>query len=368
MAPFWLGQLVLSGAASELLRPLFEERCRPLELVAASTRVVHLATGDQRVPLITMVPSNGVRLPGGVLLGASDTAAAHWAEVQSATGSAATIGAGVLQLGALVVRPVRWWDGARPRPMAAVTSSSVAAVRVAFESAARPLDTATRTAVQRLETAVKDFDAVIGATVAAIETVEWASARAAAAARVEAAANSMVGLGPGLTPACDDVLVGALVALWHLERCASGSARPRLSALRSAVVTGTSSCAGRTTAVSTALLVHALKGEGMPVLLDLVALVAPITAPLAHHPHAHSHAHPPGLVESGWFTSPVPNHQPPIADGGERDGGERDGRERIKRAAERVAAVGHDTGSAMLRGVAIAARCAVDAPRATIAP
>lgn len=73
--------------------------------------------------------------------------------------------------------------------------------------------------------------------------------------------DELVGLGPGLTPTGDDVLAGALVA-------ASATADPRLGGWRAATVAALARL--RTTAVSRALLLHALTGWATPELADFV--------------------------------------------------------------------------------------------------
>lgn len=319
----------MPAAASELLQALFEEQPRPLELVFLGAHAAHFATRDQDAPLISVVPPNGLRMPGGVLVGAVEPTGAEWAAVQSASGSGATIGADVLRLGELDVRPARWWSGARPRRVG-TAPADVPSLLADIETVALPLDAPTRTAVDRLDIAIKALATLSSGIATAPELAGVPLQRAQppvsmahVTARVTVAARAMVGLGPGLTPSGDDVLVGALVALQHFERCGSEPARARLSALRAALIEGTWGCGGRTTAVSAALLAHARRGEGMPVLLDLVAALAP--------------AGPRSADRAG-----------------------------LRRAAEAVRAVGQLTGSAMLRGVQIAAAGALQEPRATI--
>jgi Protein of unknown function (DUF2877) len=74
----------------------------------------------------------------------------------------------------------------------------------------------------------------------------------------------LVGAGPGLTPTGDDVLAGALVA-------AHATADPRLAGWRAAV--GQAVRTRSTTAVSRALLTHALDGWATPELADFVTAV-----------------------------------------------------------------------------------------------
>jgi len=73
--------------------------------------------------------------------------------------------------------------------------------------------------------------------------------------------HELVGLGPGLTPTGDDVLAGALVA-------GSATGDPRLGGWRAGTVTALTR--RRTTAVSRALLHHALTGWATPELADFL--------------------------------------------------------------------------------------------------
>ena len=80
-------------------------------------------------------------------------------------------------------------------------------------------------------------------------------------ATVADAVRRLVGLGPGLTPAGDDVVAGALVAL------AAGGDLERAGVVLDAV----RSCRHRTTALSAALLDHAAGGRAVPQLARLPA-------------------------------------------------------------------------------------------------
>jgi len=73
--------------------------------------------------------------------------------------------------------------------------------------------------------------------------------------------DELVGRGPGLTPAGDDVLAGALVA-------GRATGDPRLDGWRKG--TEAALARRRTTAVSRALLHHALAGWATPELADFV--------------------------------------------------------------------------------------------------
>ncbi len=79
-----------------------------------------------------------------------------------------------------------------------------------------------------------------------------------------AAAERLIGLGPGLTPAGDDALAGFLLAATHLCPTSQG---PLLTALADHVRVRAS--AG-TTALSATLLHHAARGEAAPEAVDVL--------------------------------------------------------------------------------------------------
>ena len=78
-------------------------------------------------------------------------------------------------------------------------------------------------------------------------------------------AASMVGLGPGLTPAGDDVLAGMLLTL---------SAAPAAVSTWGELATETLALLDRTTSLSATLLRHAAAGRGIPQVLDVVDALA----------------------------------------------------------------------------------------------
>lgn len=267
-------------AASGLLRPLLVGPVRPLAFAVAGAHAVHLSTGDANVPLLSLVPADGVRLPGAVLV--ADGPPARDA-VRQAGGQDAAIGAGVIRVGQIELVPRRWWDGTRVRRCLEDDLGAGLAALAAAAVGVRPADAATRAATERLTSAV--------------------TSRSIAPRTVNTAVEAMIGLGPGLTPAGDDVLVGALLTWYALE-----PGRPEVVDVRALVAAVVSRSTTQTTAVSAALLTHAIRGEGIP---DVVALVHALADPV-----------------------------------------------RIRAAAHEVVGIGHDSGSSMLRGVLLATRFA----------
>jgi hypothetical protein len=84
------------------------------------------------------------------------------------------------------------------------------------------------------------------------------------------AAEGLIGLGPGLTPAGDDLLTGLLIGAWSL------SLAPAEAALRDRLAQVAAAAHGSTTDVSAAYLYHAAQGRATGRLRDvLLALARP---------------------------------------------------------------------------------------------
>lgn len=237
----------LPGAACTLLRDLLRAP-RRAAVVGVHPTCVYLRLGDD---VIAVEATDGVGLPGAVRL-AVPASSGVFAAVR--VGVPAQVSAGALALGPLTVEVVRWWAPRRPRP--GLDAAAVRALRAALGDRPPP---------------VPDSP----------DLTDLAA---------------LVGLGPGLTPAGDDVLAGLLVGLHHD------------AARRDALVDEVLPRLGRTTALSAALLRHAMLGHGVPALLDVADLLAP-----------------PALVD------------------------------RIPRAVERLRDVGHSSGTALAWGLLRAA-------------
>ena len=153
-------------------------------------------------------------------------------------GAVAVLGADRVCVGGMRISPSRWWRVPRP-------------------ALSRPGDAVTRAATI---TSLPDADVL--PTEVATASTRLMSALNSPDDDLIAAVGGLLGLGPGLTPAGDDVLAGALVAL-------SGTAPDRRARLADAVAANEP--ARRTTVVSAALLRHAATGECIPELADLMA-------------------------------------------------------------------------------------------------
>jgi hypothetical protein len=200
------------AAADALLAPLIDGPPVGGHVVIATRLAVYaqLRSGG----LVGVLAPVAVRVPGSLVApGVPEIAAVH-------VGDEVVIGGGGLELAGVRLAPVRWWDSRVPR-------------------LAPPAEAPPRAPLP---------DAV-GATAAALE-----AALLDEPDQLADVAVAVVGLGPGLTPAGDDVLAGALVAL------AATSARCSLARLASAVLP----LRHRTTVLSAALLEHAAGGRAIP--------------------------------------------------------------------------------------------------------
>lgn len=220
-------------AASTALVPLLSGPRRSLR-VASSTRhalglVVDPVDDAGEPALISVCGPQAVRLPCAMVLAAPVP--------PTGPGDTGAVGAGRLDLPAATFRVGRWWPPPTPRLRHVERAASRVAVAVAIDD----VDHTVCAAGRRLGTALTDRPADLTAAV-----------------------HGLLGLGPGLTPAGDDVLAGAMVAL-----CAAGDARADqlAAAIRAARPFH------RTTAVSAGLLAHAARGECVPELAGyLIAL------------------------------------------------------------------------------------------------
>lgn len=203
----------LPGAASTLLRDLLRTP-QPAAVAGVHPTCAYLRLGGD---VIAVETTDGVGLPGAVRL-AVPARAGVFAAVR--VGAPAQVSAGALTLGPLTVVVARWWAPRRPH---------------------HGLDWA---ALRVLRAALGDHPAPV--PVPSDVT----------------GLGALVGLGPGLTPAGDDVLAGLLVGLHHD------------ATRRAAVVEQVLPRLPRTTALSATLLRHAMLGHGVPALLDVADLLA----------------------------------------------------------------------------------------------
>jgi hypothetical protein len=200
------------GAAPTALRDLLTGPVTRGRVLGVHRTAVYVEAAGQVVAVET---ADGLRLPCAVRLGI-DRTDGPFGRVRR--GSPARVGDGVVVAEPLTVRAVRWWAPRRPR-------AGVRADRA-----------------DRLAQLLGDSPAPVPAAAPVAE---------------------LLGRGPGLTPAGDDVLTGLLVALWH---------HPVLRDPVAAEVTRDAPV--RTTALSATLLRAAAAGHALPAVLDVADALA----------------------------------------------------------------------------------------------
>jgi hypothetical protein len=200
--------------------------------VFGSAVYLELAAAAAAPEILALETYDALRLPCAVVL--ADRSAARPFRAVRPGQRAAADGRG-LTVGPLRVEVVRWWAPRRPRRGAADGH-----------------------AMRRLRALLPAPDPALARAGAPL--AEWLARPGRGGCRD--AVVGLVGLGDGLTPAGDDVLAGALVAL---------AARPGAQQLGADLGAEVRAHApGRTTALSAALLRHAAGGLGVAALLDVV--------------------------------------------------------------------------------------------------
>ncbi|WP_051425977.1 DUF2877 domain-containing protein [Jiangella gansuensis] len=216
------------GAASTAVAQLVGGPRLAGEAVASTRDLLAVAVGTD---LVCVTGPDAVRLPCAVVTAVPPP--------RVRVGTPVTVGDGSIRVrDGAGVTVVRWW---RPQP-ARIADLGLAATRAAEET--QP-----------------DVDAAVAGGAGRL------AAALSGAGDVGAAVCGLLGLGPGLTPAGDDVLAGALVALAAARRDAADAA-DMADALDGAV--RATRPFERTTAVSAGLLAHARRGLGIPQLTSLV--------------------------------------------------------------------------------------------------
>jgi hypothetical protein len=241
-----VGFVVASAALHDLLRA----SPRAARVVAVLPAAVYVEAGGDR--MVALLTRDAVRVPIGMVTAATrDTAPFAGVRV----GDVASIGDGELALppgrGAVVrsvYRPLRYWDPRVPRLRARLATAEARHRADALTALAAGLPAEV---VDRWTAAARPLEAALAAPSPASD---------AARAVVEA----LVGLGPGLTPAGDDVLAGALAAL------AGAGDSLRFGVLSAEV----GRVLSRTTPVSAALLGEACRGRAVPELIGLLRALA----------------------------------------------------------------------------------------------
>jgi len=240
------------AVASSAIAPLLRGADRAVTVLASFPQAAYLSVGDDLVALVT---SDGIHHPNAVVL---DLPSSERPLDRLAIAPRGRIGRHGLSIGDLELHIVRWWD---PRPR--LRGSTPAALRAASDltrqrlaAVAGPLPEASHTA------RTADLANALGTVVAALRVGDGEAAFAAA--------QRIVGLGPGLTPSGDDRLAGLIAGTLVLAPSiasassggADGGASTDLPAATERLGHAVAAAAvGRTTSVSAALLRHAASGQ-----------------------------------------------------------------------------------------------------------
>ncbi|MEX2324853.1 MAG: DUF2877 domain-containing protein [Nitriliruptoraceae bacterium] len=246
-----MNRIDIPATVSTALHQIWTGPLRDATVVAVFERAAYLDVSDRTPCLVAVVTRDGVHQPGSIVLGAEST---QQPLRQVSVGQAAQIGASALVLGRVHVRLTRWWN---PRPHLAAR-----APRQLLEFAET-----IEQAIARLQASQREHHSGL------VDAADRVAASLAVGAIDEAChqARRLIGAGPGLTPAGDDILAGLIAGLQLLTvrsaRTAKyGDSEPGAdTSLAAAAATVGQRIAGaatdRTTFVSAALLAHAARGE-----------------------------------------------------------------------------------------------------------
>jgi len=243
---------VMLTTASVRCAPLLDGPPRPVDVLGVMPAAIYLATRDRRAEVVAVLARDAVRHPAALVLSVPSTEQPFRSVAAT---EAATIGEGRLVLpmsgpmlggpASLELRVGRWYEPVpglpRPDPHGIVRASVLLdALLDGLVDANPPRD--------------PDRGVARDLAVAGLARLERAL-RAADAAGTVAAADALLGAGPGLTPSGDDMLAGLLATLVHLSDVAGshGTVAP----LRTHVL---GAAPERTTLLSASLLRHAADG------------------------------------------------------------------------------------------------------------
>lgn len=215
-----IGSASVPAVASRGIQNLLEGPSRPGVLLGITARTAWLQTGGH---VLVVAGPEAVRLPNGVQIAEPDR------EVWSQAVDRCRVGEGHLEVGNVRAKVVRWWD---PRPILEPVTQDELAERAAQARGCFP----------------SPEDAGLGTALMAKEP-----------AAVRHAMCALLGKGEGLTPAGDDVVVGMLAALRLLGPAIGDPGAGGLMAAVAPIVL--TEAPFRTTALSAALLRHAVVGE-----------------------------------------------------------------------------------------------------------
>lgn len=231
------------GAASAGIADLLGGPRLPATVLGVFPAAVYLAVGEH---VVAVVSRDGVHHPNAVVL-AAPAAAGPFDGL--AVGAVGRVGDRTVEVAGLSVRVTRWWQ---PRPRLPVLAPATRRV-VAGDLAARLAKAAPLPA---------DLAQPLAAVARRLQDGDPAGA-------VDLARDRLLGRGPGLTPAGDDLLagLGATAVAGAVAAQAPASLAADVTSFGARVA---DAAAGRTTSVSAALLRHAAAGQTCDVVARLL--------------------------------------------------------------------------------------------------
>ncbi len=225
------------AAASTGVADLLRGPVRPARVLMSAPAAVYLQVPtDRGGDVVGVLTSDAARLPLGCVLFRPSNGRPL---VTLPPGAPAQVGGGRVVVGDLVVRAAAWWDPQPrlPSPRPALLPEGVRQLRTTLYGEGVPHSAFT----------LPGLPAGPGGPLAALR----GAVRRADFDAALRTASRLIGLGPGLTPAGDDVMAGTMAGLVLLRH-------PAAERFAAAVY---SLAAGRTTELSRALLRHAAAGR-----------------------------------------------------------------------------------------------------------
>jgi hypothetical protein len=225
------------SSASTGIADLLRGQVRPARVLMSGPAAVYLQVStDRGSDVVGVLTSDAARLPLGCVLFRPSNGRPL---VAVPSGAPAEVGGGRIVVGDLVVRAAAWWDSQPrlPSPHPALLPEGVRQLRTTLYGEGVPHSAFT----------LPGLPAGPGGPLAALR---GAVRRADLDAALRTAAR-LIGLGPGLTPAGDDVMAGTMAGLVLLRHPAAERFAAGVYSL----------AAGRTTELSRALLRHAAAGR-----------------------------------------------------------------------------------------------------------
>jgi hypothetical protein len=235
-APAGKAASAVPAAASTGVADLLRGPVRPARVLLSGPAAVYVQVAGERGDVVGVLTSDAARLPLGCVLFRPSNGRPL---VGLPPGAPAEVGGGRIVVGELAVSAAAWWD---PRPRLpggrpALLPEGVRQLRTTLYGEGMPHSAFT----------LPGLPTGPGGPLAALRG-------AVRRADLEAAlrtATRLIGLGPGLTPAGDDVMAGTIAGLVLLGHPAAERFAAGVCAL----------AAGRTTELSRALLRHAAAGR-----------------------------------------------------------------------------------------------------------